>query len=87
MKRAGQLHTLISAIETYDRQIKETQGRELQALSLFEASLKKFGFDEQEHYFQSHLESSELNPCKISHSRSQNESIVCKEKWNKTTKR
>ena len=27
------------------------------------------------------------NPCKISHSRSQNESIVCKEKWNKTTKR
>lgn len=30
------------------------------ALSLFEASLKKFGFDDQEHYFQSHLESSEL---------------------------
>lgn len=59
-EKAGQLRTLIFAIETYDRQIKETQGRELQALSLFEASLKKFGFDEQEHYFQSHLESSEL---------------------------
>ena len=59
-EKAGQLRTLISAIETYDRQIKETQGRELQALSLFEASLKKFGFDEQEHYFQSRLESSEL---------------------------
>lgn len=59
-EKAGQLRTLISAIETYDRQIKETQGRELQALSLFEASLKKFGFDDQEHYFQSHLESSEL---------------------------
>lgn len=59
-EKADQLRTLISAIETYDRQIKETQGRELQALSLFEASLKKFGFDEQEHYFQSHLESSEL---------------------------
>lgn len=59
-EKAGQLRTLISAIETYDRQIKETQGRELQALSLFEASLKKFAFDDQEHYFQSHLESSEL---------------------------
>ncbi len=59
-EKAGQLRTLISAIETYDRQIKETQGREVQALSLFEASLKKFGFDDQEHYFQSHLESSEL---------------------------
>lgn len=59
-EKAGQLRTLISAIETYDRQIKETQGREGQALSLFEASLKKFGFDDQEHYFQSHLESSEL---------------------------
>ena len=59
-EKAGQLHTLISAIETYDRQIKETQGREGQALSLFEASLKKFGFDDQEHYFQSRLESSEL---------------------------
>ena len=59
-EKAGQLRTLISAIETYDRQIKETQGREGQALSLFEASLKKFGFDGQEHYFQSHLESSEL---------------------------
>lgn len=40
-EKAGQLRTLISAIETYDRQIKETQGRKLQALSLFEASLKK----------------------------------------------
>ena len=59
-EKAGQLRTLISAIETYDRQIKETQGREGQALSFFEASLKKFGFDEQEHYFQSHLGSSEL---------------------------
>lgn len=59
-EKAGQLRTLISAIETYDRQIKETQGREGQALSLFEASLKKFGFDDQEQYFQSHLESSEL---------------------------
>lgn len=59
-EKAGQLHTLISAIETYDRQIKETQGREGQALSLFEASLKKFGFDDQEHYFQSRLESPEL---------------------------
>ena len=59
-EKAGQLRTLISAIETYDRQIKETQGREGQALSLFEASLKKFGFDDQEHYFQSYLESSEL---------------------------
>lgn len=59
-EKAGQLRTLISAIETYDRQIKETQSRDGQALSLFEASLKKFGFDNQEHYFQSHLESSEL---------------------------
>ena len=33
---------------------------DIEALSLFEASLKKFGFDDQEHYFQSHLESSEL---------------------------
>lgn len=59
-EKAGQLRTLISAIETYDRQIKETQSRDGQALSLFETSLKKFGFDDQEHYFQSHLESSEL---------------------------
>lgn len=59
-EKAGQLRTLISAIETYDRQIKETQGREGQALSLFEASLKKFGFDGQEQYFQSRLDSSEV---------------------------
>lgn len=59
-EKAGQLRTLISAIETYDRQIKETQGRELQALSLFEASFKKYGFDDQEYYFQSRLESSEV---------------------------
>lgn len=59
-EKAGQLRTLISAIETYDRQIKETQGWELQALSLFEASFKKFGFDDQEYYFQSRLESSEV---------------------------
>lgn len=59
-EKAGQLRTLISAIETYDRQIKETQGRELQALSLFEAALEKYDFDGQEQYFQSHLESSEL---------------------------
>lgn len=59
-EKAGQLRTLISAIETHDQQINEMQGHEVQALSLFEASLKKFGFDDQEHYFQSHLESSEL---------------------------
>lgn len=59
-EKAGQLRTLISAIETYDQQIKEIQEREVQALSLFEASLKKYGFDDQEHYIQSRLESSEL---------------------------
>lgn len=59
-EKAGQLRTLISAIETHDQQINEMQGHEVQALSLFEASLKKFGFDDQEHYFQSHLESSEV---------------------------
>lgn len=59
-EKAGQLRTLISAIETYDRQIKETQGREGQALSLFEAALEKYDFDGQEQYFQSRLESPEL---------------------------
>lgn len=59
-EKAGQLRTLISAIETYDRQIKETQGREVQALSLFEAALEKYDFDGQEQYFQSRLDSSEV---------------------------
>lgn len=59
-EKAGQLRTLVSTIETYDQQVKEIQEREVQALSLFEASLKKYGFDDQEHYIQSHLESSEV---------------------------
>lgn len=59
-EKAGQLRTLISAIETYDQQVKEIQEREVQALSLFEASLKKYGFDDQEHYIQSRLENSEV---------------------------
>lgn len=63
-EKAGQLRTLISAIETHDQQINEMQGHEVQALSLFEASLKKFGFDDQEHYYRTNQSSARRNGTK-----------------------
>ena len=59
-ERAGELRALCSAIETYDRQIKETQTREIEALSLLTVSLQECGFKNEEHYLASRLQNSEV---------------------------
>lgn len=59
-ERAGELRALCSSIETYDRQIKETQAREVEALSLLTVNLEEYGFKNEEHYLASRLPNSEV---------------------------
>ena len=59
-EKAGELRALCSAIETYERQMKETQAREAEALSLLKDTLEECGFENQEHYLASRLQNSEV---------------------------